>query len=81
MTHISSEQLAALREQFPKGCRVKLIQMDDPYNQKLKPGALGTVESVDAQGTIWVAWDCGSGLGVAYGADVCARVDSEEGKR
>ena len=80
MIRIPPEKLAALREQFPKGCRVKLIRMKDRYNQKLKPGSLGTVEHVDAQGTIFVAWDCGSGLGVAYGADLCARVDDEEGK-
>ena len=79
MNMIPTERLATLREQYPKGCRVKLIRMKDPYNQKLKPGALGTVESVDAQGTICVAWDCGSGLGVVYGEDACVRIDNGEG--
>ena len=67
----------ALCEQFPKGTRVELVQMDDPYNRKLVPGCRGTVVSVDAMGTIHVAWDCGSSLGVAYGEDVCRKVADE----
>lgn len=78
---ITPADLELRRQEYPKGCRVKLVHMDDPYNRALKPGALGTVICVDDIGTIHVAWDCGSGLGVAYGADVCARVDSEEGKQ
>ena len=42
--------------------------MDDPYS-RLKPGDRGTVEFVDDIATVHVKWDCGSGLGVAYGAD------------
>ena len=60
--------MEALRQQYPKGTRVELMSMDDPYS-KLKPGDQGTVEMVDDIGTIFVRWDCGSGLGVAYGED------------
>ena len=42
--------------------------MSDPYT-KLKPGDRGTVSMVDDTGTIFVNWDCGSGLGVVYGED------------
>ena len=42
--------------------------MDDPYS-RLKPGDRGTVKSVDDTGTVFVSWDCGSGLGVVYGED------------
>jgi hypothetical protein len=42
--------------------------MDDPYG-RLKPGDRGTVKSVDDTGTVFVSWDCGSGLGVVYGED------------
>lgn len=62
-----------LREQYPAGCRVKLIEMDDPY-RKMPEGLLGTVMCVDDAGTIHVNWDNGSSLGVAYGADRCQRV-------
>lgn len=58
----------SLKEQYPKGCRVKLVRMDDPYS-KLKPGDLGTVDFIDDTGTIFCIWDIGSTLGVVYGED------------
>ena len=71
---ISKEALQALRERYPKGTRVELVHMDDPYNRKLVPGCKGTVRWVDDMGTIHVDWDCGSRLGVAYGEDACRKV-------
>lgn len=69
MRMISAEALRHLREQYPKGTRVELLHMDDPYNTKLIPGCKGTVRFVDDIGTIHVQWDCGSSLGVVYGKD------------
>lgn len=74
MGTISKEALQALRERYPAGTRVELVHMDDPFNTKLTPGCRGTVRSVDDIGTIHVRWDCGSGLGVVYGEDVCRKV-------
>lgn len=71
--YISKERLAYLREQYPNGARVELVHMDDPFS-KLYPGCRGTVRAVDSIGTIHVAWDCGSSLGVVYGEDSCRRV-------
>lgn len=73
-----------LRKRFPEGTRVALVRMDDPYS-KLNPGDKGTVRNVDDAGTIHVRWDCGSGLGVAYGEDSCrkltqAELDEENGR-
>ena len=62
------EEVEVVRNLYPEGTRVELVSMDDPYC-KLKPGDRGTVESVDDTGTIFVRWDCGSGLGVVYGED------------
>ena len=59
-----------LRERYPEGTRVELISMEDPYNTKLKPGDQGTVTFIDAQGTIFVDWDCGSAFGLIYGDDI-----------
>lgn len=62
-----------LRDYYPKGARVELICMDDPYS-KLKPGDKGTVIAVDDIGTVHIAWDNGSTLGAAYGVDRIRRI-------
>lgn len=76
MNFPSKEEVRHVRESFPIGCRVELISMGpDPYS-KLKPGDCGTVRSVDDIGTVFVSWDCGSGLGVVYGEDEIRRLDT-----
>ena len=81
MNRLMREELAAQRKRYPRGCRVKLLRVTAPYCRDLKPGMMGTVTHVDDIGTIHVAWDCGSTLGVIYGVDSCAVVHSEGGKR
>lgn len=66
------EVVVELRQRYPKGCRVKLVYMDDI--QAPPSGTLGTVQGVDDAGSIMVRWDNGSSLSVAYGADECCRV-------
>lgn len=72
MRMISKEILQALRERYPKGTRVELVQMDDA--QAPPVGTKGTVRGVDDMGSIMVAWDNGSGLNVVYGVDICRKV-------
>ena len=62
------EIVEAVRARYPVGTRVALVYMDDPYT-KLRPGDRGTVHHVDDTGTVFVNWDCGSGLGIVYGVD------------
>ena len=76
MRVISREALQALRERFPKGTRVELVQMDDPQAPPI--GTKGTVIGVDDIGSIMVRWDNGSGLNVVYGEDVCRKVGDED---
>ena len=77
MRVISREALQALRERFPKGTRVELVQMDDPQAPPI--GTKGTVRGVDDIGSIMVSWDNGSGLNVAYGEDICRKaVDAND---
>lgn len=64
----SEKTVELVRKMYPKGTRVELIRMDDPYS-RLKPGDKGTVRLVDDTATVFVDWDCGSGLGVVYGID------------
>ena len=73
MKTISKETLAILREQYPKGTRVELVHMDDPYTS-LTTGDKGTVRFVDDIGTIHISWDCGSSLGAVYGVDVITKI-------
>lgn len=80
MNGITPDELADLRSHYSKGSRVELICMNDLY-RNLEAGTLGTVTHVDDIGTIHVAWDCGSTLGVIYGEDSCTVVDSEGGKQ
>lgn len=56
-----------LREIYPKGTRIKLLQMDDQGAPPL--GTLGTVRGVDDIGSILVKWDNGSNLNVIFGVD------------
>jgi hypothetical protein len=62
-----------IKKEYPKGTRVELIAMDDPYS-KLKPGDKGTVRSVDDTATIHVNWDNHSCLGIVYGEDSCRKL-------
>lgn len=70
---MNKRTIERLRAMFPQGCRVELLEMDDPQAPPI--GTQGSVIFVDDVGTIHVDWDNGSGLGVAYGQDVCKRVN------
>lgn len=63
--------VAKLREKYPEGCRVELVEMDDKYAPPV--GTKGTVSFVDDTGSVFVDWDTGSGLAVVYGKDKCKR--------
>lgn len=65
----SEEEIRNLREHYPAGARVELLQMDDVQAPTI--GTKGTVVGVDDAGSIMVRWDNGSGLSVAYGVDCC----------
>ena len=74
MRMIRPEQLQRLRENYPKGARVELVQMDDFQAPPI--GTQGTVIGVDDIGSIMVRWDNGSSLSVAWGVDSCRRIDT-----
>ena len=46
----SRETVERMRKKYPKGTRVELVSMNDPYT-KLKPGDRGTVSVVDDIGS------------------------------
>lgn len=63
-----SKKAKIMKERYPVGTRVELIELNDPYS-KLAPGEKGTVRVVDDIGTVHVNWDCGSSLGLVPGED------------
>jgi len=75
--YIKKEQLDALRERYPQGCRVELVRMDDPYRE-MPPGLKGVVTGVDDSGSIHVDWQNGSSLAVVFGEDECRKIEDGE---
>ncbi len=73
MFGIRRETVKRLRREYPVGCRVELVQMDDVQAPPI--GTKGTVRGVDDIGSIMVRWDNGCGLSVAYGEDMCRRIE------
>lgn len=70
---ITQQTVEYLRTMYPKGTRVELISMDDPYRH-MEPGLKGTVKAVDDMATIHIAWDNGSRLGAVYGVDIIRKL-------
>ena len=69
MVFVNDATLRRMREMYPAGTRVELLQMDDPQAPPI--GTIGTVIGVDDAGSILVNWDTGSRLNVAYGQTGC----------
>ena len=68
MERISKEMLEFMRQQNPKGTRIRLYSMtDDP--QPIEGGSLGTLQFIDDLGTFHVKWDNGRTLGLVVGKD------------
>lgn len=67
----NSETVERVRKQYPIGCRVELVRMDDPQAPPI--GTMGTVIGVDDTASIMIRWDNGSGLNVVYGEDECRK--------
>ena len=69
----SRKIVECLRKHYPAGCRVELVKMDDPQAPPI--GTKGTVIGVDDIGSVMVLWDSGSSLSVAYGEDICRKIE------
>lgn len=62
------DEVKALRDRYPVGTRIELVEMDDV--QAPPTGTKGTVYGVDDTGSILVSWDNGSQLNVIFGVDI-----------
>lgn len=78
MKVMSRKEVEALRKRYPKGTRVALVSLEDPY-VRIPEGTEGTVDTVDDIGTIHVRWDNGSRLGAVPGVDTIRKVNEISG--
>ena len=74
MPQIRPQVLQKIREQYPIGCTIELIEMDDPYRNMPK-GLRGKVTFVDDDGTVFADWQNGSTLGALFAVDKIRRID------
>jgi len=75
MDEMNRRRVEVLRNQYPAGCVVELISMDDEFAPP--KGTRGKVIHVDDIGSIHIAWETGSTLGVVPGVDTVKRLDEE----
>ena len=62
------------KEMYPKGTRIELISMDDPF-APVESGSKGTVEFVDDMGQIHMKWDNGRTLALIPDVDEFKRIE------
>ena len=72
--HMRPEVLKRIREQYPVGSTVEIIEMCDSYRD-MPAGLRGRVTHVDDTGTVFADWENGSTLGAVFGEDRIRRVD------
>jgi len=75
MDGINRKRVEVLRTQYPQGCPIELVSMDDRHAPP--KGTKGEVMHVDDTGTIHVIWQTGSTLGVVPGVDMVRKLDEE----
>ena len=63
----SREQIAALRQRYPRGTKVELLGMNDPQAPPM--GTMGELLGVDDAGQLFVRWETGSSLSLIPDVD------------
>ena len=65
------------RQSYPKGTRLMLLSMEDPYSP-VPPGTRGSVEFVDDMAQIFMHWDNGRTLPLNSDVDSFRKLTAEE---
>lgn len=71
---MNENQIKEMKELYPKGTRIELGHMADPYHP-VPDGTLGTVDHVDDAGQIHMKWDNGGSLAIVPEVDDFSIVD------
>ena len=72
--HIRPEILKNIREKYPPGTKVEVVEFHDQY-QDVPAGTKGRVLAVDDTGTIHCEFENGVSLGVIWGIDAVKKID------
>jgi len=73
MNNFPSEKIVEqIRKDYPIGCKVRLVRMDDAYAPPI--GTIGEVIGVDDTGSLLVKWQNGSSLNVVFGEDIAVKI-------
>ena len=68
MFGVDAKMLKQLRKEYPKGTRVVLESLDDPY-RKIPKGTRGVVKFLDDAGQLNTEWEGYGTLALIYGVD------------
>ncbi len=72
----SQKEVERIKKMYPKGTRIQIERMNDPYHP-IECGTKGTVDHVDDAGTLHCTFDNGRSLGVIYGEDDFYKIGME----
>ena len=70
----SRKEVERIKKMYPKGTRIQIERMNDPYHP-IERGTKGTVDHVDDAGTLHCIFDNGRSLGVVTDADIFHVID------
>lgn len=70
----SPKEVERIKKMYPKGTRIQIERMNDPYHP-IERGTKGTVDHVDDAGTLHCTFDNGRTLGVVTDADIFHVID------
>ncbi|MBQ8236793.1 MAG: DUF4314 domain-containing protein [Oscillospiraceae bacterium] len=73
---LSAEEIRQIKENYPPGTRLQLIQMEDQW--AVPSGTRGTVDFVDDQGQINPKWDNGRSLAIVPQVDQFRKLTQQE---
>lgn len=73
----TKEQIEKVRQEYPAGTRIELIQMVDE-KWPVQAGTKGTVKDVDDMLNIHMHWDNGRSLAMIYGVDKFRKIEEEK---